>query len=104
MSRKVLLSAAAIAVAGAAAVSLASAATPASILWAGQVSTATVTKSGSTTTVAVPNSASLAWFTDRPARRAGNTTVKGLAANWKQWGFTADPPNAAIAIRVRRLP
>jgi hypothetical protein len=98
MSRKVLLSAAAIAVAGAAAVSLASAAAPTSILWAGQVSTATVTKSGSTTTVAVPNSASLAWFTDRPVRRAGNTTVKGFAANWKQWGFTADPPNAAIAI------
>ena len=98
MSRKVLLSVAAVAVAGAAAVSLASAAAPASILWAGKVATATVTTSGSTTTVAVPNSASLAWFTDRPARRAGTTTVKGLASNWKQWGFVADPPNAAIAV------
>jgi len=98
MPRKALISLAAIAVTLGAGVAVASAATPTSLLWAGQVPTATVTKSGSTTTVAVPNSAALAWFTDRPARRAGTTTVKSLVSNWKQWGFVADPPNAAIAI------
>ena len=98
MARTTLIAATALVVAGASAATLAAATAPSSILWAGKVPSATVTRTGSTTTVAVPSSAPLAWFTDRPERRSGTTTVKGLAANWTKWGFTADPPNAAIAI------
>ena len=98
MARTTLIAATALVVAGASATTLAAATAPSSILWAGKVPSATVTRTGSTTSVAVPSSAPLAWFTDRPERRSGTTTVKGLAANWTKWGFTADPPNAAIAI------
>lgn len=98
MVRTALLAATAVVVVGASAGSLAAATAPPSILWAGTVATATVTRAGSTTSVSVPSSAPLAWFTDRPERRAGTTTVKGLASKWTQWGFSADPPNAAIAI------
>jgi uncharacterized protein YjbI with pentapeptide repeats len=36
------------------------------------------------------------WFSDRPTRRSGSFPVAGLAESWKGFGFTADPPNAAL--------
>lgn len=36
------------------------------------------------------------WFADRPARRSGSFPASGLVSAWKGFGFTADPPNAAL--------
>src|SRR5882757_6380157 len=36
------------------------------------------------------------WFSDRPARRSGSFAVPILARSWKGFGFTSDPPNAAL--------
>jgi len=99
MPRRTLIAAAAIATLGAGMAAIASAAPTTSILWAGEVPTATIERTGSTTTLSVPSAAPLTWFTDHPAREAGTTTVRGLVSRWTQWGFAADPPNAAIAIR-----
>lgn len=71
----------------------ASAAAP-SYLFSGFASTATATGS----TITVPNSTKLTWFTDRPARHAGGTTVGRLAATWAANGFADAPPNAVITI------
>lgn len=37
------------------------------------------------------------WFTERPARRAGVANVAELVEEWKTFGFTQDPPNAALS-------
>jgi rhizosphere induced protein len=38
----------------------------------------------------------LEWFTDRPNRNADSLTSKELVEHWGGWGFSHDPPNAAI--------
>jgi hypothetical protein len=42
------------------------------------------------------------WFTDRPARDAGVMTTAEFVAAWAEGrdSFAADPPNAALALRV----
>jgi hypothetical protein len=37
------------------------------------------------------------WFTDRPKRKAGVANADELIENWEDYGFTTDPPNAALA-------
>lgn len=71
------------------------------ILYAADARTATVTGSGAALRVALPAASSTAWFTDRPARRAGTTTLAGLVAVWQGSGFDADPPNAALLLTTR---
>lgn len=36
------------------------------------------------------------WFSDRPTRKSDSFPISGLAEAWKGFGFTADPPNAAL--------
>ena len=49
-------------------------------------------------TVRLPSKAKVAWFTDRPARRAGNATASDLVAGWHANGFDTTPPNAAFVM------
>ena len=49
-------------------------------------------------TVSLPAKAKVAWFTDRPARRAGNATASDLVAGWHANGFDTTPPNAAFVM------
>lgn len=67
-----------------------------SILYAVDAGRATVTAGHGATRVAMPAAARVAWFTDRPGRRAGTTTLRVLASIWEASGFVADPPNAAL--------
>jgi len=38
------------------------------------------------------------WFEDRPARQAGHIPTAGFARSWADFGFAADPPNAALTL------
>lgn len=40
----------------------------------------------------------LARFTDRPARRADNQSIRAFIRNWAHNGFVVDPPNAALVV------
>jgi hypothetical protein len=40
----------------------------------------------------------VAWFTDRPLRRAGSIATTGLPAVWTSSGFDHDPPNGELVI------
>jgi hypothetical protein len=46
--------------------------------------------------VSLPARATLTWFSNRPARRAGTSTAASLAAGWNANGFARVPPNAAL--------
>lgn len=48
--------------------------------------------------LALPAATRVTWFTDRPARRSGSMTLRGLASIWLASGFAADPPNAAVIL------
>lgn len=37
------------------------------------------------------------WFSDRPRRQAGVSEAAELVQNWQEYGFDAEPPNAALA-------
>ncbi len=37
-------------------------------------------------------------FTDRPRRRAGSEGLAGFVGQWRENGFAADPPNAALVL------
>jgi len=50
--------------------------------------------------ISVPAHATLSWFTDRPARRAGTGTAASLAAGWTTNGFARVPPNAALVTQL----
>lgn len=91
--------AAAIAVAiTAAAAPLATAAAP-TILWSTTAPTATVAKTGGHYVLTMPGSSPTVWFTDRPARNAGNTTLQGFVGGWEQNAFDKVPPNAALVLK-----
>ncbi len=49
--------------------------------------------------LSVPATSPVTWFSDRPARRAGRTSLRSLAGLWQSFGFVADPPNAALILR-----
>lgn len=38
------------------------------------------------------------WFTDRPHRNAGRVDTRKLFTAWRELGFRADPPNAALVV------
>ena len=38
-------------------------------------------------------------FTDRPARRAGKQALGRFVDSWPAYGFSEDPPNAALVLR-----
>lgn len=69
---------------------------PGPVLFSVLAPSATVTTSAYSTSITVPASSPLVWFTDRPARKAGTDTVGGLARDWARYGFAAVPPNAAV--------
>ena len=50
--------------------------------------------------LSLPAATRVTWFTDRPERRAGVMTLRGLASIWQASGFAADPPNAAVILTV----
>lgn len=79
------------------AVPAASAAEP-GILYAADARGATVAKVGTALRLSAPAATATTWFTDRPARRAGATTLGGLVAIWDASGFADDPPNAALLL------
>lgn len=36
------------------------------------------------------------WFSDRPSHRSGSFPSSGITAGWSGFGFTTEPPNAAL--------
>ena len=72
---------------------------PASILWSTTASTLTVAKAGKYYTVTAPANSPTVWFTDRPDRNAGSTTLQGFVGGWQQNEFDKVPPNAALVLR-----
>lgn len=81
-----------------AAVPTASAAPAPSILFSVDSRNAVVSKP-SGYRVSLNANARVTWFSDRPARQAGTTTLAGLVGTWTANGFAADPPNAALILR-----
>ena len=79
------------------AVPAASAAEP-GILYSADARNTKVIKSGKTLRLSVPAATRTTWFTDRPARKAGTTTMRGLVGIWDASGFGDDPPNAALLL------
>lgn len=71
------------------------------ILYSADARGATVTTSGSALRISLPAAARTTWFTDRPARRAGTTTLARLVRTWDAAGFAEDPPNAALLLTHR---
>lgn len=69
----------------------ASAASP-SILYSASASSAVIGGRQVTFPTATPAS----WFTDRPGRRAGQTTLASIVSLWSASGFDRTPPNAAL--------
>lgn len=67
------------------------------ILFAADAPNAVV--SGNGRALSLPARSRLAWFTDRPARSAGTTTVARLVEGWAAWDFDAQPPNAALVLQ-----
>lgn len=68
------------------------------ILYSIDARTATVSKAGKAHRLSVPTNTRVVWFSDRPERRAGALTLKGLVAIWDASGFVEDPPNAAVIL------
>jgi hypothetical protein len=46
----------------------------------------------------VDPAATVSAFTDRPVRQATTQTLKRFVADWDDYGFAADPPNAALVL------
>jgi hypothetical protein len=42
------------------------------------------------------------WFSDRPARRSSSFPTSSLVKGWKGFGFSGDPPNAALSYTDER--
>ena len=72
-----------------------------SLLFSLDARTAVVTQSGQGYRLAVPTATALVWFSDRPKRLAGHTTLPALVRSWARFGFDKDPPNAALLLRGR---
>ena len=68
------------------------------VLYSTLAGAATVTVSAHTTSITLPGDSPTTWFTDRPARKAGMTTLAQLASRWKAVGFEKSAPNAAIVM------
>lgn len=69
------------------------------ILYAGTAAKVRVlADSGASSRIVLPARMPLTWFTERPQRTAGRTTLGRLAAVWDAAGFRADPPNAALVL------
>lgn len=68
------------------------------LLYSALANSSTVTVSAYTTSITLPGDSPTTWFTDRPARKAGMTTLAALASRWKAAGFEKSAPNAAIVM------
>ncbi len=68
------------------------------ILMAASTSQGSISAAPGRNWVSLPASTAVTWFTDRPGRRAGHTTLRRVAAAWSLYGFRADPPNAAVVV------
>lgn len=79
-------------------VAVAGAAPAPGILYSLDAKGPTIAKSGKALRLSMPAGTPVTWFTDRPARQAGTTNLRNLAAIWEASGFTKDPPNAALLI------
>lgn len=79
-------------------VPVASAESP-TLLWSTTAKTLTVGKAGKQYTVTAPGDSPTVWFTDRPDRNAGSTTLSGFVGGWEQNEFNKVPPNAALVLR-----
>lgn len=70
-----------------------------SLLWSTTAKTLTVGKSGKHYTVTAPGDSPTVWFTDRPGRSAGSTTLQGFVGGWETNRFDRSAPNAALVLR-----
>lgn len=68
------------------------------ILYPLDASRAEVTQADGAYRLSLPAATHATWFADRPDRRAGMTTLRGLASIRQASGFAADPPNAAVIV------
>ncbi len=68
------------------------------LLYSTLASASTVTVSAYSTSITLPGDSPTTWFTDRPARKAGMTTLATLASRWTAAGFEKSAPNAAIVM------
>lgn len=82
-------------------VATASAASP--LLFSVTAGGSVVARAGTGHTITLPASSNLAWFTDRPARRAGTGTVGGLVDGWTANHFDTSAPNAAFVMTRRSV-
>lgn len=71
---------------------------PPGILYAADAGSVRISRAADGMRMSLPASTRVTWFTDRPDRRAGTTTMRGLAGIWSASGFASDPPNAAVII------
>jgi len=79
-------------------ISHSAAATAPEILMSASTSRGAISAAPGRDWVSLPASTVVTWFTDRPERRAGHTTLRRVAAAWALYGFRADPPNAALVV------
>ena len=68
------------------------------ILFSASPKNVTIQKSGKTLRLSMPAGTRTTWFTDRPERTAGTTTLNRLARTWTAMGFRNTPPNAALLL------
>lgn len=76
--------------------------TPPGILYSVDARNAVIASpGGGPAQLSLPAPTRVTWFTDRPERRAGSTTLRQLAQMWTASGFDTDPPNAALVLSRR---
>lgn len=67
-----------------------------SILFSLETPTATITDIDDTQRLTIATDETVTWFTDRPDRTAGSSTLTDFIAVWAGNAFDTDPPNAAL--------
>ena len=77
---------------------LTAASTPAHTLFTASTDRARLTRTPEGVRLTLPARTAVTWFTDRPARHTGRTTLARVVSTWTAVGFDADPPQAALLL------
>lgn len=68
------------------------------LLWSVTAPEARIAKDGKRYQITLPAKSPASWFTDRPHRQAGSTTLQGFIGGWQTNRFDKVPPNAAVVL------
>lgn len=71
-----------------------------SILFSLETPTSTITDGADAQRLTIASDEVVTWFTDRPARRAGSSSLTEFVGAWAANRFDTDPPNAALVTRT----